>query len=140
MRKKVLITAAAASLALAGSAIADEKPIVTSIMKMGDAGMSCSALLGEAQAMETIMGGTPEGLDNEYLANVGTGLAQQAAIMGGAGRAAGAIGQVGGLLGKSSKKKKEQDVVQKALAEKRWLYIVGIYQGRACDAQGAANK
>ena len=131
------LTLVAAGAAHAGD---DEAPALTQPMKFGDAAMSCTQLVEEVGAMETVLGGNPSEalMDSEYLANVVTGLAQQAALSAGAGRAVGAIGQVGGLLGKSSKKKKEREAQQRAIAEKRWLYMVGLYQGKSCDAQLAA--
>ena len=104
--------------------------------------MACPQIVAEIGAMEAVLGGDPSEsfMDGEYLANTGTGLAQQAALSAGVGgRAVGAIGQVGGLLGKSSKKKKEREAEQRAIAEKRWLYMAGLYHGRGCDAQPAAQ-
>lgn len=138
---RTLFTAVLALGAMsAGAALADDAPLLTQPMKFGDQAMSCTQLVDEVGAMEALLGGDPsQGLmDGEYLANAGTGLAQQAALSAGAGRAVGAIGQVGGLLGKSSKKKKEQEAAQRVVAEKRWLYVVGLYHGKACDAQIAA--
>ncbi len=118
----------------------DDAPALTQPMKFGDAAMSCTQIVAEVGAMETVLGGNPSEalMDGEQLANMGTGFAQQAALSAGAGRAVGAIGQVGGLLGRSSKKKKEREAEQRAIAEKRWLYMVGLYQGKTCDAQLAA--
>ncbi len=127
----------------AGAAYADDEHVLlTQPMKLGDQAMSCPAIIEEVAAMETLIGGNPSQsfMDSEYLANAGTGLAQQAALTAGAGRAVGAIGQVGGLLGKSSKKKKEQEALQRAVAEKRWLYMVGLYQGKSCDSQISAAQ
>lgn len=125
-----------------GAAYADDAAPLTQPMKFGDQAMSCPQLVDEVGAMEALLGGDPsQGLmDGEYLATAGTGLAQQAALSAGAGRAVGAIGQVGGLLGKSSKKKKEQAAAERAVAEKRWLYVVGLYHGKGCDAQLAASS
>lgn len=126
----------------AGAAHADDDaPLLTQPMKFGDQAMSCPQIVEEIGAMEAVLGGDPSEtlMDSEYLANAGTGLAQQAALSAGAGgRAIGAIGQVGGLLGKSSKKKKEREAAQQAIAEKRWLYMAGLYHGKSCDAQLAA--
>lgn len=125
----------------AGEAHADDgAPLLTQPMKFGDAAMACTQIVEEVGAMEVVLGGNPSEalMDGEHLANMGTGLAQQAALSAGAGRAVGAIGQVGGLLGRSSKKKKEREAEQRAIAEKRWLYMVGLYQGKSCDAQLAA--
>lgn len=139
---RTLFTAVLALGAMgAGAALADDAPLLTQPMKFGDQAMTCSQLVDEVGAMEALLGGDPSQsfMDGEYLANAGTGLAQQAALTAGAGRAVGAIGQVGGLLGKSSKKKKEQEAAQRAVAEKRWLYLAGLYHGKACDAQAASS-
>ncbi|WP_428410173.1 hypothetical protein [Hyphococcus sp.] len=134
------ITLGLAFIAAGAAHAEDDAPLLTQPMKFGDAAMSCSQIVAEVGAMETMLGGNPSEalMDGEHLANVGTGLAQQAALSAGAGRAVGAIGQVGGLLGKSSKKKKEREAQQQAIAERRWLYMVGLYQGKSCDAELAA--
>ncbi len=144
--KKIALAALAAAIAMGGVANAakkddDEKPMLTQPIKFGDQAMTCQQLIGEVNSMETILGGSPaEGLmDGEQMASIGTGLAQRAALSaGGGGAAFGAIGQVGGLLGRSSKKKKEREAQQRMIAEKRWIYLVGLYQGRNCDAEIAA--
>lgn len=138
--KKLILGLTAATLGLVSATAYADTPAVTQPMQMGDVRLSCDALIGEANAMETILGGSPAAglMDSEYMANVGTGLAQQAAIRGGAGQAAGAIGAVGGLIGKRAKRKKAEEAAQKALAEKRWIYVVGLYQGKNCDAQPTA--
>ena len=131
------VVAAASTVGLA--AAKDEKlPDLTQPMKFGDQAMSCTQIIDEVGSMEARLGGSPASsmMDGEQMAGVGTNLAQRAAISAGAGGAAvGAIGQVGGLLGRSSKKKKEHQAQQRAIAEKRWLYMVGLYQGKNCDAQ-----
>lgn len=140
---RTLITTALALGAVgAGAAFAGGAAPLTQPMKIGDQAMTCTQLVAEVGAMEALLGGDPSQsfMDGESLANAGTGLAQQAALSAGAGRAAGAIGQVGGLLGKSSKQKKEQAAAERAVAEKRWLYVVGLYHGKGCDAQLAASS
>ncbi|WP_411816788.1 hypothetical protein [Hyphococcus sp. DH-69] len=138
--KKLLTATAAATALFSASAFAgdDASDIeITQPMKMGDARLSCDAIIAEAGRMETVLGGSPASglMDAEQLAGMGTSLAQQAMISSGAGgKALGAVGQVGGLLGRSSKKKKEKEAMRKAIAEKRWIYMVGLYEGRNCDA------
>lgn len=136
MSVRTTTLAGAMALILGGIAHAEDPAPLTQPMKMGDTAMACDALLAEAQEMETRLGGSPAGglMDSEYATNMGTSLAQQAAIRGGAGQAAGAIGAVGGILGRRAKAKKEEAARQMAIAEKRWIYMVGLYQGRACDA------
>ena len=142
---KFLVSASAAAFALCSVAMAGDKsdaPLLTQPMKFGDQAMTCQQLTEEVGNMETILGGSPaEGLmDGEQVAAIGTNLAQRAAISAGAGGAAvGAIGQVGGLLGGKSKKKKAQEAEQKSIAEKRWIYLVGMYQGRDCDHAAAES-
>ena len=141
-----VLTAAFASVALLGAAAQagdKELPDLTQPMKFGDQTMSCMKIVDEVASMETRLGGSPSQslMDGEQMANLGTGLAQRAALSAGAGGAAlGAIGNVGGLLGRSSKKKKEHQAQQRVIAEKRWLYMVGLYQGKSCDAQLAAAE
>ncbi len=138
-----IVTAAIASIAIisGGAAIAaddNEMPELKQPIMFGDAAMTCLQIVDEIGAMETRLGGDPSQslMDGEQMAGIGTGFAQRAAISAGAGGAAvGAIGKVGGLLGKSSKKKKRQEAEQRAIAEKRWLYMAGLYQGRSCDAK-----
>lgn len=135
--KTTPLTMAVGAFALSGIANAsDDHAAVTQPMKIGDGRMSCDQLLAEAQGMETILGGSPANnlMDSEAMANVGTGIAQQAALRSGAGQAAGAIGAVGGLLGKRAKMKKEEEMRIQTIAEKRWIYVVGLYQGRDCDS------
>jgi hypothetical protein len=139
--KKTLAFGFGVALMAAGAAYADDDVMLTQPMKLGDQAMSCSAIIDEVAGMETLLGGSPSAglMDGEQMASLGTGLAQRAALQAGVGgKAFGAIGQVGGLLGRSSKKKKEQEALQQAVAEKRWLYMVGLYQGKSCDSQLAA--
>ena len=137
--KRFIFPAIAAGFAISATALADDDlPELTQPIKLGDKAMTCSMLLAEVGAMESRLGGDPSAdfMDGEQMAGIGTGLAQRAAISAGAGGAAvGAIGKVGGLLGKSSKKKKQREAEQRAIAERRWLYIVGLYQGKDCDAK-----
>lgn len=126
-----------------GAAVAkdDKLPDLTQPMNFGDQALSCTQIVDEVGAMEVRLGGSPANalMDGEQIAGLGTNLAQRAAISSGVGGAAvGAIGQVGGLLGRSSKKKKQHQAQQRAIAEKRWLYMVGLYQGKSCDAELAA--
>ena len=136
--KKSILTTAALAMALSSAAMADDK-IAIQPMKMGDVRMSCDDLIAEASAMEAVIGGSPAGglMEDGQAVAMGTSAAQQLAFQAGAGRAGGAIGAVGGLLGKRAKAKAEEEAAQKALAEKRWIYVVGLYQGRNCDATPA---
>lgn len=145
MKKTILISAASmaafGAFALTNATADDTSHIeITQPMKMGDSRMTCEQIIVEANNMEMVLGGSPASglMDGEQMASIGTGLAQNAALYGGAGRAVGAIGQVGGLLGRSSKKKKEEEAARKIIAEKRWIYMVGMYEGRNCDAVPAA--
>jgi len=143
-----IVTAALASAVMISGGVAqaaDDNEIqpLTQPIIFGDAAMTCLQIVDEIGAMETRLGGDPSQsfMDGEQLAGIGTGFAQRTAISAGAGGAAvGAIGKVGGLLGKSSKKKKRREAEQRAIAEKRWLYMAGLYQGRTCDAKLAASE
>lgn len=136
MKTKLLSTMSAVLMTVGAVASAADPTTLTQPMKMGDTRLTCDELIVEANAMETVLGGSPAGglMDGEYATSMGTSLAQQAAIRGGAGQAAGAIGAVGGLLGRRAKSKKEEAARQMAIAEKRWIYMVGLYEGRGCNA------
>lgn len=144
MRK--IIAAIACMVVISGGAAHagdDELPMLSQPIKFGDAAMNCTQIVEEVASMETRLGGDPSQslMDGEHAAGIGVGLAQHAALRSGAGGAAvGAIGQVGGLLGRSSKKKKEREAEQRVIAEKRWLYMVGLYQGKSCDTQMAVQE
>lgn len=132
-----------AMMSAAAMAADDNMPELTQPMKLGDQAMSCPSIVNEVASLELRLGGNPAQsmMDGEQMAGIGTGLAQRAAISAGAGGAAvGAIGKVGGLLGRSSKKKKEHEAQQRAIAEKRWLYMVGLYQGKSCDEKLSAME
>lgn len=124
MMKLVILTAAAVAMGAAAHAADTVK--LTQVMIASDAAMTCDELLAETGAMEGILGGSPHA---DLLAGNYTAIAQRTAVMGGAGRAAGAIGAVGG--GKASKKK------LRVIAEKRWIYLTGLYEGRNCAAAPA---
>ncbi len=110
---------------------ADEEKL-TQPMQMGDVRMSCDALVSEASAMEQIIGGSPEG--SILASDAATGIATELAVRSGAYKAVGAIGAVGGVFkGIGNRKKKEREE-QKKIAEQRWYYVVGLYQGRQCDS------
>ena len=133
MKKTILISAASMAafgvFALTNATADDTSHIeITQPMKMGDSRMTCEQIIVEANNMEMVLGGSPASglMDGEQMASIGTGLAQNAALYGGA------------LLGRSSKKKKEEEAARKVIAEKRWIYMVGMYEGRNCDAVPAA--
>ena len=142
IRQTLRVLAATLAVGVASAASAEAPAVPAQPMSMGDARLSCDALINEARQMETLLGGTPDtGLNGAELAAVGTSVAQHAALQAGAGRAfgaAGAIGgQVGGMFSRASKRKREEQAAQRAIAEKRWFYVVGLYQGRNCDNQPA---
>lgn len=118
-----LMILAAAAVAIGAAAQAADTVKLTQVMTANDAAMSCDELVSEAGAMEGILGGSPHA---GLLAGNTTAIAQRTAVMGGAGRAAGVIGAVGGA--KTSKKK------LRMIAEKRWIYLTGLYEGRNCAA------
>ena len=144
--KRVSLALAAISVTLSASAIAGDNDGQSAEfvqpIQFGDRAMSCNQIGAEVVNAEVRLGGSPaDGLmSGEAAVNLGTGLAQQAALVGGAGGGAvAAIGRVGGILGSGKKKRKAKEAEQRAIAEKRWLYLVGLYHGRGCDTPAAAN-
>lgn len=107
---------------------ADDKKEVGNAMQLGDDTMSCEALIAEAQAMQDVIGGAPEGalLGSAMADSMATEAAMRA---GGSGVVGGKIGGAFKAFGKKKKKKAEEN---KARASSRWFYIVGLYQGQQC--------
>ncbi len=140
---KMILSAALVGVMTASSAFAED-PAAIEPIALGDSRMTCDALVGEANAMQTILGGAPEGgvFGNERMVNLGTGLATEGLVRSGAagalgGRAAGAIGFLGRAAKANAKKKEEAAAARKESALRRWYYIVGLYQGKDCDNQPA---
>jgi hypothetical protein len=128
---KHTLAAAGAAMVLAGAASAQEGQV----MRMGDTAMTCQQIVVAATEQTEILGGSPEGglLGSEYAINTATALAQQGALMSGAGRAIPGMGMVGGMMGRAAQRQREQEEARRAVAEKRWYFLNGLYGGRDCD-------
>jgi len=128
---KHYLAAAGAAIILAGAASAQEGQV----MLMGDTAMSCQQIIAAATEQTEILGGSPEGglLGSEYAVGAATALAQQGALMSGAGRAIPGLGMVGGMMGRAAQRRREEEEARRAIAEKRWYFLNGLYGGRDCD-------
>jgi hypothetical protein len=126
------LAAASAAIVMAGAASAQEGQV----MRMGDTAMSCQQIIVAATEQTEILGGSPEGglMTSEYAINTATALAQHGALMSGAGRAIPGLGAVGGMMGRAAQRQREQEEARRAVAEKRWYFLNGLYGGRDCDA------
>lgn len=139
MKRQTTVLASAAFLLLAtplAQARGSKLPEPIQPIQLGDSAKSCAALVNEANAMQTILGGAPEGgvFGSANAINTASGLAVDGAIRSGlGGQAAGAIGFLGRAAGAAAKRREEAKAAQKESALKRWYYIVGLYQGRSCD-------
>ncbi|PHS27770.1 MAG: hypothetical protein COA85_04755 [Robiginitomaculum sp.] len=107
---------------------------------LGDTRMSCDQLATEANNMQTILGGAPEaGVFGRGMAlNIGETALSQGILHGGmasklGGRAGGAISLLGRAAKDSGKRRAAAEAARKESAQKRWYYIVGLYQGGRCD-------
>ncbi|MCC5996541.1 MAG: hypothetical protein JJU18_09265 [Oceanicaulis sp.] len=128
---KHVLTAGACALIIAGAAGAQEGQV----MRMGDTALTCQQIVGAAAEQAEILGGSPEGglLDSEYAVGAATALAQHGALMSGAGRAIPGLGAVGGMMGRAAQRRREEEEARRAVAEKRWYFLNGLYGGRNCD-------
>jgi hypothetical protein len=142
MKFSTLVTSTAlATMMIAGSAMAQDTPAPIEPISLGDNRLSCDALVVEAKAMQTILGGAPEGgiFGSERAMEVGTSLAMEGAIRSGlGGRAAGAVGFLGRAAKAAGKRKAEAEAARRQSALRRWYYVVGLYQGKDCDHQPVA--
>lgn len=114
----------------------DDTPLPIQPIQLGDSAKACDALVAEANSMQTILGGAPEGgvFGSQQAINTASGLAVEGALRSGlGGQAAGAIGFLGRAAGAAAKRREEAEAARKEAALKRWYYIVGLYQGRSCD-------
>ncbi|KAA5803510.1 hypothetical protein F1654_06810 [Alkalicaulis satelles] len=128
---KRIVTAAACALIAAGAASAQEGQV----MRMGDTALTCQEIIAAASEQTGILGGSPEGglMTSEYAVNTATALAQHGAMMSGAARAVPGLGAVGGMMGRAAQRQREQEEARRAVAEKRWYFLNGLYGGRNCD-------
>jgi hypothetical protein len=107
---------------------------------LGDIRMDCDKLAAEASNMQTILGGAPESgvFGGEMAARIGETALSQGILHSGltsklGGRAGGAISLLGRAAKDSSKRRAAAEAARKESAQKRWYYIVGLYQGGRCD-------
>lgn len=110
------------------------------VIRLGDESLSCEAIVAQADEAVAIMGAAPAGgvLGSSAAVNAATSAAVQTAIVSGAGRSIPGIGLAGNMLGAAARRREEQQAAERALAEKRWFYLNGLYQGRNCTAESAA--
>ncbi|MCW5725388.1 MAG: hypothetical protein KIS81_10605 [Maricaulaceae bacterium] len=139
--KKLIATAALLAVAAAPAAAQQQGQVI----RLGDSAMTCQQIIGEAAEASDILGGSPEGgvFGSEQAVNTATALGQHAALHAGAGRAIPGIGAVGGMLGRAARARQEQEEARRQVAERRWYFLNGLYEGRRCDdvlAQEAAAQ
>ena len=127
--------ATAAILASAGAAHAQDSRFQP--MQLGDAQYTCDQLITEAGTMEEQIGGQPSGA---ALGGAAVGIGTDLAIRAGGYQAARAIGMFGGALSGAMERKKQAEEERKQLSERRWFYMVGLYQGNGCDQPQAAQE
>lgn len=125
------LTIAAVSLLASGAAAAQQSQVIL----MGDTAMTCQEIVVAANEVTAILGGAPEGgvFASEQAINAATGLAMQGAIQSGIGRAVPGIGAVGGMLGRAAQRRREEEEARQVVAERRWYFLNGLYEGRVCD-------
>lgn len=129
---KIVPVAALAALVIAAGAQAQNQ---SQVILMGDTGMSCRDVIAAANEQGDILGGVPEAglFASEAAINSMTGLAMEGALRSGAADAIPGIGAVGGLFGRAARARAEQEEARRQIAERRWYYLNGLYQGRDCD-------
>ena len=115
---------------LASLLAATAVPATAQVIRLGDSGMSCEQIMTEANKISEALGrsiGVDElgamALDR---ATQGTGLAGAATLIPGAGL-------VDDLLTGNTRQDPEQ-LSRRAMVEKRWYFLNGLYHGRNCDA------
>ncbi|MDQ7018717.1 MAG: hypothetical protein Q9M33_06085 [Robiginitomaculum sp.] len=144
MKFRTLTLCALGMMALASTAEArkNKKPLPQPVQPivLGDTRMNCDQLATEANAMQTILGGAPEAgmFGGEMAARIGETAISQGLLHSGmagkmGGRAGGAISLLGRAAKDSGKRRAEAEAARKESAQKRWYYIVGLYQGGRCD-------
>ncbi len=148
MKIRILTMSALGFVVIASAANAKKNANSEPINPIGDndLNMTCTQLSDEADAMEAISGSAPAlgVFNNNQVADIGTDLATDMATdkarsgvlkAGLGGRAAGAVGRLGGLAKSSRKQRAKANEARKQSAQERWYYIAGLYQGRACDLE-----
>jgi len=144
MKFKTLTLCAIGVMALASTAEARKNkgplPQPVQPIVLGDTRMDCDQLAAEANIMQTILGGAPEaGVFGGGMAlKIGETALSQGILHSGmasklGGRAGGAISLLGRAAKDSGKRRAAAEAARKESAQKRWYYIVGLYQGGRCD-------
>lgn len=130
--KMLVATAALAAIVTAAGA---EAQMQSQVILMGDTSMTCRDVIIAANEQSEILGGVPEAglFGSEAAINSMTSLAMQGALRSGAADAIPGIGAVGGLFGRAARARAEQEEARRQVAERRWYYLNGLYQGRDCD-------
>lgn len=128
---KRIVLAGLAVTALCTPAFAQEGQVI----RMGDSALSCREVVVEANAAAEILGGAPEDgvFGSAYAADALTGVATQAALMSGAGRAIPGIGAVGGFMRQRAQQREAELAAQREVAGRRWYWLSGLYEGGQCD-------
>jgi hypothetical protein len=144
MKIKTFALCAMGVMALASTAEAKKNkgplPQPVQPIVLGDTRMDCDKLAAEASNMQTILGGAPEAgiFGGDMAARIGGTALSQGLLHSGmasklGGRAGGAISLLGRAAKDSSKRRAAAEAARKESAQKRWYYIVGLYQGNRCD-------
>ena len=126
------VVVAAVLLGMTASADAQDSQVIL----MGDSAMNCREIIISANEASGILGGVPEAglFGSEAAVNTMTSIAMEGALRSGAARAIPGIGAVGGLFGRAAREREEREAERRSIAERRWYYLNGLYQGRDCDA------
>lgn len=129
------ITTAAAAFAAFVTVAGADAQMQSQVILMGDTSMTCRDVIIAANEQSEILGGVPEAglFGSEAAINSMTSLAMQGALRSGAADAIPGIGAVGGLFGRAARARAEQEEARRQVAERRWYYLNGLYQGRDCD-------
>ncbi|PHS25498.1 MAG: hypothetical protein COA84_07745 [Robiginitomaculum sp.] len=144
MKVRTLALCAMGVMALASTAEAKKNkgplPQPVQPIVLGDIRMDCDKLAAEASSMQTILGGAPEAgiFGGDMAARIGETAISQGLLHSGmasklGGRAGGAISLLGRAAKDSGKRRAAAEAARKESAQKRWYYIVGLYQGGRCD-------
>lgn len=135
---KHALTVAAFAALMASPAVAQDAQII----RLGDEAMNCEAIVAQANEATTVMGAAPVGgvFGSSAAVNAATSVAVQSAIVSGAGRAIPGLGFAGNMLGAAARRREEEQAAARATAERRWYYLNGLYQGRNCASQPAAQS
>ncbi len=151
MKLRTLAVCAMGVAALASTAEAKKNkaplPQPVQPIVLGDARLGCDQLASEANTMQTILGGAPEGgvFGGTMAARIGETAISQGILHSGlasklGGRAGGAVSLLGQAAKSSGKRRAAAEAARKESAQKRWYYIVGLYQGNRCDQAPAPSS